>query len=89
MKILLLIDSLGIGGAETHVFELAGGLRELGAEVCVASSGGVRSLLGRCDKRAHAGIRNKTYKNKLSFSRAVFGGGVLLQAQSSCEARGI
>lgn len=40
MKILMLIDSLGIGGAETHVETLALGLAELGSDVCVASSGG-------------------------------------------------
>ena len=40
MKILLLIDNLHSGGAETHVELLARELLALGHEVCVASSGG-------------------------------------------------
>ena len=40
MKILLLIDSLGIGGAETHVYDLARELASVGHSVTVASSGG-------------------------------------------------
>ena len=40
MKILMLIDSLGVGGAETHVETLAQDLATLGCEVVVASSGG-------------------------------------------------
>jgi glycosyltransferase involved in cell wall biosynthesis len=41
MKILMLIDSLGIGGAETHVEALACELSKLGHSVCVVSSGGI------------------------------------------------
>lgn len=46
MKILLLIDALGVGGAETHVITLAKGLQAQGHTVAVLSSGGVleRSL---------------------------------------------
>ena len=40
MKILLLIDSLGVGGAETHVCDLARELATSGHDVTVASSGG-------------------------------------------------
>ena len=40
IKILLLCDSLGVGGAETHVASLACGLRALGASVELLSSGG-------------------------------------------------
>ena len=41
MKILILTDRLDIGGAETHVAQLAETLVALGNEVIVASSGGV------------------------------------------------
>lgn len=37
----MLIDSLGVGGAETHVEVLATEMSTLGCEVCVASAGGV------------------------------------------------
>lgn len=40
MKILLLIDSLGVGGAETHVYDLARELSRAGHSVTVASCGG-------------------------------------------------
>ena len=40
MKILLLTDRLDIGGAETHIAQLAKGLLESGNEVWVASAGG-------------------------------------------------
>ena len=41
MKILILTDRLGIGGAETHIAHLAQALLECGEEVLVASAGGV------------------------------------------------
>ncbi len=41
MKILLLTDRLGTGGAETHIGRLAHGLREAGNEVVLASGGGL------------------------------------------------
>ena len=40
MKVLMLISSLDVGGAETHVLELSRGLAGLGAQVTVASGGG-------------------------------------------------
>ncbi len=40
MKILMLIDSMNIGGAETHVEILATELKNLGHKVIIASSGG-------------------------------------------------
>ena len=40
MKILILIDTLDIGGAESHVEVLATELRYMGHEVIVASAGG-------------------------------------------------
>ena len=40
MKILMLIDSLDVGGAESHVETLADGLSALGCEVAVASAWG-------------------------------------------------
>jgi polysaccharide pyruvyl transferase CsaB len=41
MKILMATMSLGIGGAETHIVELASELKRRGADVMVASNGGV------------------------------------------------
>lgn len=41
MKILLVLMGMEIGGAETHVLELALGLKRCGTEVLVASNGGV------------------------------------------------
>lgn len=43
MKILMLISSLAIGGAETHVVELSAALVRRGEQVCVVSGGGVLS----------------------------------------------
>lgn len=57
MKILLLIDSLGIGGAETHVYDLCRELSRLGHNVTVASAGGELSRrLCECGVR-HIKIR--------------------------------
>ena len=41
MKILLLIDSLDVGGAETHVEILAKNLSEAGHKITIASAGGI------------------------------------------------
>ena len=41
MKVLLVLMGMEIGGAETHVLELAIGLKERGVDVSVASNGGV------------------------------------------------
>jgi len=41
MKILMLIDSIDIGGAETHLVDLSVKLKEKGQEVMVISSGGI------------------------------------------------
>ncbi len=41
MKILMTLMGLDIGGAETHVLELSRALKEMGAEIIVASNGGV------------------------------------------------
>lgn len=43
MKILMLIDSLDIGGAETHVEILCRKLNKMGHNIVVASSGGIIS----------------------------------------------
>lgn len=45
MKILLLTDRLGTGGAETHIATLALELRRKNADVCVLSAGGRTSTL--------------------------------------------
>ena len=52
-RIALLCMSLNIGGAETHIFELAKGLTTLGHEVTVYSNGGVYA-----DALEQAGIRH-------------------------------
>lgn len=41
MKILMLTDRLDVGGAETHIAELARGLKKQGAEIELLSAGGV------------------------------------------------
>ena len=41
MKILIATDSMGIGGAETHVFTLINELRKTGNKITLISSGGV------------------------------------------------
>jgi len=65
MKILMLIDSIGIGGAETHVLSLSAELKKQGYEVCVASGGG--ELLSTCSE---SGIRHL----KIPFGRCgIFG----------------
>lgn len=57
MNILLLIDSLGLGGAETHVYDLARELSQLGHSVSVASAGGALARqLKKCGVR-HIKIR--------------------------------
>ncbi|MBR2339456.1 MAG: glycosyltransferase [Clostridia bacterium] len=60
MKILMLLSSLGIGGAETHVLELSLALLRRGHEVTVMSAGGeyVASLKGI--KHIYAPLDKKT-----------------------------
>ena len=54
MKILILTDRLDVGGAETHIAELARGLRKAGAEVeCLSSGGQTADLLAREGFRQH------------------------------------
>lgn len=55
MKILILTDRLEIGGAETHVAQLAEALVALGNEVIVASSGG--AIADELQKRGIMHIR--------------------------------
>ena len=52
-RIAILCMSLNIGGAETHIFELAKGLSALGHEITVYSNGGVYA-----DALEEAGIRH-------------------------------
>ena len=69
MKILMLISSLEVGGAETHLIELARGLKSLGVRVTVASDGGV--LVSELERE---GIKHITLplgsKNPLSVARS-------------------
>ena len=55
MKVLMSLMKLDLGGAETHVIELAKELRRRGWEVLVASNGGVCT-----DELESAGIRHYT-----------------------------
>ena len=55
MKILILTDKLNIGGAETHISQLALSLQKRGEKVFVASSGG--SLSDVLEKRGITQIR--------------------------------
>ena len=41
MKVLILIDGMGIGGAETHVLTLAEVLKKRGISVTVMCAGGI------------------------------------------------
>lgn len=45
MKILILTDRLGVGGAETHIAQLIQGLKNRGMDVLVASCGGTTADL--------------------------------------------
>ncbi|MBQ9748187.1 MAG: polysaccharide pyruvyl transferase CsaB [Clostridia bacterium] len=55
MKVLLVTMAMGIGGAETHILELARGLKRRGVEVEVASAGGVYA-----DALVREGVRHIT-----------------------------
>ncbi len=52
MKVLLLIDRMEVGGAETHLEQLALGLQSMGVEVTLLSAGGCIA-----DRLERAGIR--------------------------------
>lgn len=68
MKILLLIDALDTGGAETHVITLAEALRSQGNDVAVLSAGGTleRGL-------AHAGVASLRFPSPVRGRRSVLG----------------
>ena len=54
MKILILSDSLNVGGAETHIELLANEIYKMGHEVAVASAGGlIQSRLKLRGQRLH------------------------------------
>lgn len=55
MKILMLTDSMDVGGAETHIYTLALALRDRGHSVTVCSSGGAL-----CRELLRAGISHMT-----------------------------
>lgn len=54
MKILMVTMKMGIGGAETHIFELCRELQKEGHEITLASNGGVYA-----DMLAEAGVAHK------------------------------
>ena len=80
MKILMTTMSLGIGGAETHIVELAKALTERGNEVVVASNGGV--FVGELD---NVGIRHVSLplhsKNPVSVLRSLGGLAKLIRTE--------
>lgn len=65
MNILLVTMGLGIGGAETHIVELAKGLKKKNVNVIVASNGGeyVKELEENNIKHYIAPLNNKKIKN--------------------------
>ena len=65
MKVLLATMGLGIGGAETHIVELAKGLKKKGLEVIVASNGGayVEELSKDNIKHCEVPMHNKKISN--------------------------
>lgn len=65
MKVLLATMGLGIGGAETHIVELAKGLQRRGIEVIVASNGGayVHELEQANIKHYNVPMHNKNIGN--------------------------
>ena len=72
MKILMVLMSFDIGGAETHVLELSRALAGMGHDITVASNGGVYvAELEKC------GIKHVKLpldrKNPLAFSRSYMG----------------
>ncbi len=72
MKILMLISSLGVGGAETHVCELSAALVRLGDSVCVVSDGG--ALANSLSEAGVEHIRLKVgSRNPASLVRAYIG----------------
>ncbi len=65
MRILLVTMGMGIGGAETHILELAKGLVKRGEQVIVASNGGdyVKELNEANIKHYKAPLHNKNIGN--------------------------
>ena len=65
MKILLVTMGMDIGGAETHIVELAKGLKKKGLEVVVASNGGayVEELSKDNIKHYEVPMHNKKISN--------------------------
>ncbi len=67
-NILLTLMGLEIGGAETHVVELAIGLKRQGFNIIIASNGGVyeKELLENDIKHYHVPLQNKNVKNMIN-----------------------
>ena len=65
MRILLVTMGMDIGGAETHILELAKELKKRGNEVFVASNGGkyVKELEDNKIEHITAPLNNKKIKN--------------------------
>lgn len=68
MKVLIVAMSLDIGGAETHVYNLAVGLKNVGIEPIVVSSGGVYEelLIKKNIKFYNAPLHKKDLKNMVN-----------------------
>lgn len=65
MKILILIDSLDTGGAETHVETLAKHLDKMGCEVILASQGG--KIANRLKEQGIKHITLPTYNTNIKY----------------------
>lgn len=72
IKILMLISSLELGGVETHVYELSRAISMLGAEVTIASNGGVLSKKLSCFGIRHISLPLDSRK-PLSLFRSYMG----------------
>lgn len=84
MKIMLVCDSMGIGGAETHVLGLAAELCENGHSVTVVAKRGelTERLLCKCKGRAHfidLGLRGRSPMKLAAYTLAL---GKLIKKQS-------
>ena len=68
MRILLVTMGMDIGGAETHILELANELKRRGNEVFVASNGGkyVEELKMANIEHIYAPLNNKKFKNLIA-----------------------
>ena len=73
MKVLLLIDGMAIGGAETHVLTLASALKKKGIDVSLMCAGGafVKALAELNIRVYHAPFKERSLRSILASIRAL------------------